>query len=132
VYVALFWLRINAEWQDDRYMQLAEWMRKAVSASPGLIRIEQLMVPDGRQLALAYFESEEAIIAWHNHSEHRIVETLGRKSALDDYTIEIFELKRSYTKESSTFVATEKEQRAADKLAANLKPRSVRPSSVTP
>ena len=131
MYVALFWLRINVEWQDDRYMQLVEWMRKAVDASPGLIRIEQLAVPDGRQLALAYFDSEEAIIAWHNHSEHRIVEALGRQSALDDYTIEIFELKRSYTKESSTFVATEKEQRAADKLAANLKPRSARPSRIT-
>lgn len=106
-------------------------MHKRVSQSPGLISIHQFEVPDGRQLALAYFETEEAIVAWHNHPEHRVVEALGRQSVLDDYSIEIFELKRSYTKESSTFVANEKEKLAADKLAANLEPRSARPPRAT-
>jgi hypothetical protein len=58
--------------------------------------------------------------AWYNHPEHRIVETLGRREILDDYTIEILEMTRSYTKATSTFTPTEAEERAADELAAKI------------
>ena len=57
--------------------------------------------------------------AWYDHPEHRAVETIGRRDILEDYTIEVLELVRSYTKESSTFRATPAEIEAADRLAAD-------------
>jgi hypothetical protein len=57
--------------------------------------------------------------AWYNQPEHRALETLARREILDDYTIEIAHITRSYTKASSHFKATEADERGADLLAAN-------------
>ena len=46
------------------------------------------------------------------------MERLGRTAILDDYTIETCEVPRSCTKATSTSVATDDEERAADAPAA--------------
>lgn len=118
MHVALFWGKVRSEWQNDTYASMGLKMFEAASSMPGFVALHRLEVPDGRELAIAYFESEEAMAAWYDHPEHRVVETLGRREILEDYTIEILEMTRSYTKASSTFTATADEERAADELAA--------------
>ncbi len=119
MYVALFWGSVRPEWQNDHYAELGLRMFECASQSPGFVALHRLEVPDGRELAIAYFETKEAMEAWYNHPEHRAVETIGRRDILDDYTIEILEMVRSYTKTSSTFQATQAEIEAADRLAAD-------------
>lgn len=119
MYVALFWGKVRPEWQDERYAALGLRMFQRVSESPGFVALHRLEVPDGRELAIAYFETKEAMEAWYNHPEHRAVETIGRRDILEDYTIEVLEMVRSYTKESSVFEASPAEIEAADKLAAD-------------
>jgi len=118
MHVALFWGKVRPDWQNDTYQSIGLRMFEAASSMPGFVALHRLDVPDGRELAIAYFEDEEAMAAWYNHPEHRVVETLGRGEILDDYTIEILEMTRSYTKATSTFVPTEAEERAAGELAA--------------
>jgi heme-degrading monooxygenase HmoA len=130
MHVALFWGKVRPEWQNEAYASIGLKMFEAASSMPGFVALHRLEVPDGRELAIAYFESEEAMEAWYNHPDHRVVETLGRREILEDYTIEILEMTRSYTKATSTFTASEHEERAADELAAtNVSPGHPQPAT---
>lgn len=121
MHVALFWGKVRPEWQNVEYAAIGARMFERASSMPGFVALHKLDVPDGRELAIAYFETEEQMAAWYNDPEHRAVETLGRREILDDYTIEILEMTRSYTKKSSNFHATREDEAAADELVANLR-----------
>ena len=124
MHVALFWAKVRSEWQNEAYASIGLKMFETAVSMPGFVALHKFDVPDGRELAIAYFESEEAMAAWYDHPDHRVVQTLGRREILEDYTIEILEMTRSYTKATSTFVATGHEEQAADELAAtNVRPR---------
>ncbi|MGQ4599307.1 antibiotic biosynthesis monooxygenase family protein [Nocardia sp. R6R-6] len=120
MYVALFWGKVRPEWQNAEYAAIGARMFERASSMPGFVALHKFDVPDGRELAIAYFETEEHMAAWYNDPEHRAVETLGRSEILEDYTIEILEMTRSYTKKSSTFAATPEDEAAADALVANF------------
>ena len=119
MFVALFWGDVRPDWRNDAYGAIGLRMFQRASEMPGFVALHRLDVPDGRELAIAYFETEEAMTAWYNHPDHRVVETLGHREILQDFTIEILEMRRSYTKATSTFAATPEEERAADQLAAD-------------
>ncbi|WP_239155123.1 antibiotic biosynthesis monooxygenase [Amycolatopsis sp. FDAARGOS 1241] len=121
MYVALFWGKVRPEWQNDDYAAIGGRMFERASAMPGFVALHKLDVPDGRELAVAYFETEEQMRAWYDDPEHRAVETLGHREILEDYTIEVLELKRAYTKASSTFEPTAADERAADEIVAGLR-----------
>lgn len=120
MYVALFWGKIFPKWQNDEYAAIGVRMFERASSMPGFVALHKLEVQDGRELAVAHFQTEEQMLAWYNDPEHRAVETLGRHEILDDYTIEILEMTRSYTKVSSTLEPATDYERAADDLLAGL------------
>jgi heme-degrading monooxygenase HmoA len=119
MYVALFWGKPNPEWNKENFGKLGFRMYQLASQMPGFVALHRFDTPDGGELAIAYFDTEEHMKAWYNQPEHRALETLARREILDDYTIEIAHITRSYTKASSHFKATEAEERGADLLAAN-------------
>ncbi|WP_432855952.1 antibiotic biosynthesis monooxygenase family protein [Amycolatopsis sp. CA-161197] len=124
MYVALFWGKVKPEWQNDEYATIGARMFERACAMPGFVALHKLAVPDGRELAIAYFETEEHMRAWYDDPEHRAVEALGHREILDDYTIEILQLTRSYTKATSTFAATAEDHRAADELVDGLRAKA--------
>ena len=103
MYVALFYARLNAAHDPDEYAAMGMRMYELASQMPGFVALHKLEVPDGRELAIAYFETEAQMTAWYNHPEHRQVQRAGRERILDEYLIEVCEVQRSYTKESSYF-----------------------------
>ncbi|MEW2506525.1 MULTISPECIES: hypothetical protein [unclassified Amycolatopsis] len=121
MYVALFWGKVCPEWQNDEYATIGARMFERASSMPGFVSLHKFDVPDGRELAIAYFETEEHMRAWYNDPEHRAVEALGHREILDDYTIEILQMTRSYTKSTSTFAATTEETCAADALVVSAR-----------
>jgi heme-degrading monooxygenase HmoA len=94
-------------------------MFQIASKMPGFVALHRFDTPDGGELAIAYFDTEEHMKAWYAQPEHRALQTLARREILDDYNIEIAQITRSYTKATSHFKATESEMRGADLLAAN-------------
>ncbi|MGQ4616979.1 antibiotic biosynthesis monooxygenase family protein [Nocardia sp. R7R-8] len=120
MHVALFWGKVNPKWQNEEYAAIGARMFECASSMPGFVALHRFDVPDGRELAIAYFETEEQMLNWYNHPEHRAVEVLGRREILDDYTIEILEMTRSYTKASSIFQASADDERAAEQLLTSL------------
>jgi heme-degrading monooxygenase HmoA len=103
MYVALFYGQVNPSHDPAEYAALGERMYELASQMPGFVAFHNVDLPDGRELAIAYFESEEHLKAWYEHPEHRQAQIAGREGLLDDYLIEVCEIKRSYTKASSNF-----------------------------
>lgn len=103
MYVALFYGRVNPDHDPAEYAAMGLRMYELASRMPGFVALHKLDLPDGRELAIAYFETEEHMKAWYDHPEHRQVQIAGREGILDDYLIEVCEIKRSYTKASSHF-----------------------------
>ena len=117
--VALFWGKVNPAWKNEQYQKLGFRMFQRASEMPGFVALHRFDTPDGGELAIAYFETEDQMKAWYNHPEHRAVETLGHREILDDYKIEICEVTRSYTKASTHFKSDAASERGADLLAAD-------------
>lgn len=114
--VVLFWGKVNPAWKNENYQKLGFRIFQRVSEMPGFVTMHRFDTPDGGELGIAYFETEAHVRAWYNHPEHRAVEVLGRRAILDEYTIEICDVKRSYTKQTSNFVADEAAVKGADLL----------------
>lgn len=103
MYVALFYAHVNPDFNSAEYATMGMRMYELASQMPGFVALHKAELPDGRELAIAYFETEEHMKAWYNHPEHRKVQIRARESILDDYLIEVCEVKRAYTKETSYF-----------------------------
>jgi heme-degrading monooxygenase HmoA len=103
VYVALFYGQVNPGVDPDEYAAIGMRMYELAAQMPGFAALHKVDLPDGRELAIAYFETEEQMKAWYDHPEHREIQVRARESLLDDYLIEVCEIKRAYTKETSLF-----------------------------
>ncbi len=103
MYVALFYARLKPEHDRAVYAALGQRMAELAAGMPGFVDLHKVDLADGRELAIAYFDSEEHMQAWYLHPEHREAQRAGRDTFLDDYLIEVCEVKRAYTKASSHF-----------------------------
>jgi heme-degrading monooxygenase HmoA len=120
MFVATFWATVNPEWQNDNYAQIGYRMFLRASEMPGFVALHKLALPvehEFDELAIAYFDTEEHMTDWYNEGSHRAVEALGRREILGSYKIEILQMTRSYTMDSSTFVTDDAAERGADRLA---------------
>ena len=88
MYVALFWGKVRPEWQNEEYVSIGMRMFERASSMPGFVALHKFDVPDGRELAIAYFENAEAMESWYREPEHRAVQVAARQQILEDYTIE--------------------------------------------
>ena len=121
MHVALFWGTVAPAWRSgDEYPSIGLMMFQRAMEMDGFAGLHKFDMGEGKELAIAYFETEEAMRNWYNDPEHRVVEHLGRESLLSEYKIEIFEMTRSYTKESSTFVSTDADREAGRRLMQSL------------
>lgn len=118
---AMFWGKVNKAWQNEHYQKLGLRMFEGVNEMPGFVKLLKFDAPPDGEFAIAYFDTEEHLMAWYHHPEHRAVQALGRREILDDYWIEIAHVTRRYTKASSNFTATQIEEQRADALAIDPK-----------
>ena len=121
MHVALFWGTVAPEWRArEEYPSIGLMMFQRAQTMEGFAGLHKFDMGDGQELAIAYFETEEAMHNWYRDPEHRVVEQLGRETILSDYKIEILEMTRSYTKASSTFVPTDADHEAGLRLLRSV------------
>jgi heme-degrading monooxygenase HmoA len=63
-------------------------MHELVRQHPGFISIETLTTPDGEEVSLELFESEESVQAWRRHPEHLEAQRRGRAEFYASYRIQ--------------------------------------------
>ena len=71
-------------------------MWKIVASMPGFISYKSYAADDGERIAVVRFESREALDAWRNQPEHRIVQEQARTSFYQEYWVQASETFRQY------------------------------------
>jgi heme-degrading monooxygenase HmoA len=94
--VVLFHIRTREDIDQVDYQRTFERMVELVSAMPGFRGIDGFAGEDGRELAVAWFDSDEALAEWKRHPEHVATQEKGRKEFFSAYEITIAEVDRQY------------------------------------
>lgn len=81
--------------QDEEYGKTVARMRELAFEKYGCL--DFIAVTEGEQeIAISYWETEEAIRQWKSDSEHSLAQDAGRKKWYESYTVQVVEIKREY------------------------------------
>lgn len=94
--IVLFKIRTRPDIDAEAYGQAFEAMLGRVSSAPGFLGIEAYQAEDGTELAVARFESKEAVAAWRDDAEHLTTQERGRQEFFDAYEILVGSVWRQY------------------------------------
>jgi heme-degrading monooxygenase HmoA len=94
MYVVIF--RAVIRELDDDYSQVAARMRDLALTRFGCIEFHA--ITEGRnEVALSYWPSEEAILAWKAHPEHILAQRAGRERWYESYSVQVAAVTREYS-----------------------------------
>lgn len=94
--VVLFHIKTRQDIDGAEYQRAFEYMMEHVSSMPGFLGIDGFTGEDGSELAIARFDSDEAVLAWKLHPEHVKMQDRGRTEFFAAYDITIAEISRHY------------------------------------
>jgi heme-degrading monooxygenase HmoA len=97
VKVVLFRIRLRDDIDAAAYQATFERMLELVSAVPGFRGIEGFGGEDGSELAVAWFDSDEAIAEWARHPEHVAAQERARREFFASYELTIADTGRQYS-----------------------------------
>jgi heme-degrading monooxygenase HmoA len=86
---------------DRGYGHMAERMVELASRQPGFLGVESVRSQDGFGITVSYWSSEEAIVAWKAHLEHKPAQEAGKRVWYADYQLRIAKVEREYGKPSA-------------------------------
>jgi heme-degrading monooxygenase HmoA len=87
---------------DKGYSKMAEHMEELAKKQPGFLGIESAESPEGFEITVSYWDSEESIRAWKAQAEHLMAQKQGRKLWYEHYEIRIAKVERAYNMQTST------------------------------
>lgn len=79
---------------DHGYAAMAQRMEELASIQPGFLGIES--VRDGLGITVSYWESEEAIHAWHANAEHQEAQRRGYADWYSAFHLRVARVERAY------------------------------------
>ena len=94
--IVLFRARLREGVDLAEYEKTFARMLELASAMPGFVGIDGYSAPDGSELAIVRFESEEAVEEWKNHPEHVHTQQRGRAEFFASYHITVATQIREY------------------------------------
>jgi heme-degrading monooxygenase HmoA len=94
--VVLFQIHTRSDVDEAAYNSAFEEMLEHVSTIPGFVGIEGFSGEDGSELAVAWFESEEAIARWREHPRHVQTRRRGKEEFFESYQITVATVSRRY------------------------------------
>ena len=93
-YAVIFFSRRVSDEQDKKYNQDADAMLEAVSKQPGYIGNNSVRDAAEYGITVSYWQSPEAILAWRNNKDHRVIQEKGRKEYYEEYIVRRAEVLR--------------------------------------
>ena len=91
--VVIFRNRLRSE-AADAYSELAPKMEELAQQQPGFLSMKTFTAPDGERVTIAAFESDEAVVAWRRHPEHREAQERGKSEFYSEYRLQVCEVVR--------------------------------------
>lgn len=93
MYAVIF--RAKSGLQDAQYGKTVAGMRELAFERYGCL--DFIAVTDAEQeIAISYWESEDAIRAWKSDPEHALAQEYGRAMWYESYIVQVVEIKREY------------------------------------
>jgi heme-degrading monooxygenase HmoA len=83
---------------DQGYAEMADLMVNLASQQPGFLGIESVRTQEGFGITVSYWESEEAIHAWKQHTEHTYARQRGRADWYEHFEVRVAKVERAYSK----------------------------------
>ncbi len=80
---------------DDDYAATAERMRELAFSEFGCLKFNACF-ENGLEIAISYWEREEQILAWKQHTEHLTAQQSGRDRWYKSYDVEVMHMVRNY------------------------------------
>jgi len=96
VKVVLFRIHLRDDIDAAAYQATFERMYELVSALPGFLGIDGFTGEDGSELAVARFDSDEAIAEWKQNPEHLAAQERARREFFASYDITIADVGRQW------------------------------------
>jgi heme-degrading monooxygenase HmoA len=81
---------------DNGYAEAAERMEELIATMPGYLGAESVRGDDGFGITVAYFDTEENILAWRNQAEHADARRRGREEWYSHFEVRIAKVERAY------------------------------------
>jgi heme-degrading monooxygenase HmoA len=95
-YAVIFSSRRRGNGSDDGYAETAARMEQLVREQPGFLGAESTRGADGFGITVAYFDSENAILAWRRNTEHAAARERGRAQWYDHFELRVAKVERAY------------------------------------
>ena len=83
---------------DRGYGHMADRMVELAAKQPGFLGVESVRGVDGFGITVSYWSSEEAIVAWKAHAEHKPAQEAGQRIWYADYQLRVAKIERAYGK----------------------------------
>ncbi|MGH3430096.1 MAG: antibiotic biosynthesis monooxygenase family protein [Pseudonocardiaceae bacterium] len=94
--IVLFRIRTREDINQEEYQHAFTRMLELVSQIPGFVDVEGFAGQDRSELAVARFESPEAIAAWRDQPEHVRTRQRGWDEFFTSYDVTIATVSRHY------------------------------------
>lgn len=94
--VVIFTAKVRADADLKEYGRQARRMVELVQQGQGFISLTTSTGPNGEEIIIARFTSEEAVTAWRTHPEHLQAQELGRSRIYASYRVEVCATIRDY------------------------------------
>jgi heme-degrading monooxygenase HmoA len=92
-YYAAIFSSIRTE-VDEGYAATAARMVELAQQQPGFLGIESAREQTG--ITVSYWESEEAIRAWHTNAEHQLAQREGYRIFYQSFRLRVAKVERAY------------------------------------
>lgn len=81
---------------EEEYTRTAVRVHDLAEKMPGFRSIKTFRADDGERVSIIEFESEETLLAWKEHPEHREAQRLGRERFYTEFSIQTATPHRSH------------------------------------
>jgi heme-degrading monooxygenase HmoA len=71
-------------------------MNQLLGQIPGYLGVKAYAAEDGETVAMAQFESREALLQWRDHPEHLEAQRAGREKFYASYEVRVCSIERAY------------------------------------
>ncbi|MEZ0068173.1 heme-degrading monooxygenase HmoA [Streptacidiphilus sp. MAP12-20] len=94
-YYAVVFTSLRTE-GDNGYGEMSEQMAELVEGQPGYLGADSVRGADGFGITVAYFDTEENVVAWRRNAEHTEARNMGRKAWYEAYSVHVAKVERAY------------------------------------
>jgi len=93
-YVIVFRSRLRPG-VEEAYGRRGDEIYAMAERMPGMLAAKDFTAEDGERVSIVEFDTEEHLLAWRDHAEHRRVQAEGRELFYSTYSIQICKVERS-------------------------------------